>query len=87
MHVELSPELSRIVRSLIESGEFRSVEQVLEAALLDMVRAREMTPEKLARVREEIRRGIESAEAGHVKPAEEVLARIRADRERRRRSA
>jgi Arc/MetJ-type ribon-helix-helix transcriptional regulator len=77
MHVELSPEAQKRVESLVASGEFETVEGVIDAALDRLlIPIHKFTAEELAPMFE---RGREEILAGKTRPADAALvAELRA---------
>lgn len=71
---DLGETLEAYAASLVKSGRFESVDDVLRAAML-MLQDREM---KLAALDEAIARGIADAEAGRGRPMDEVFDELEA---------
>lgn len=71
---DLGAPLEEFVNQLVKSGRYNSKSEVLREGVR-MIQEREM---KLAALDAAIARGIADAEAGRVKPAEEVFARLEA---------
>ena len=88
MNVELPPDLEAFVARKLESGVYRSVEDVIQEGLLLLQARDEFTEQKLADLRKEIAIGLEQASQGKVRNLDEALIEgIKASgRERRRRN-
>ncbi|MEP9373943.1 type II toxin-antitoxin system ParD family antitoxin [Mesorhizobium sp. KR1-2] len=71
---DLGAPLEEFVNQLVKSGRYNSKSEVLREGVR-IIQEREM---KLAALDAAIARGIADAEAGRVKPAEEVFARLEA---------
>ncbi len=71
---DLGEPLEEFVNQLVKSGRYNSKSEVLREGVR-LIQEREM---KLAALDAAIARGIADAEAGRVKPAEEVFARLEA---------
>jgi putative addiction module CopG family antidote len=76
MEITLTPKLERFVQERVRSGEYSSPDDVISAAL-HLFHCRER---HLAWLRRMIQEGIDDLEAGRHAPAEEVFARLRAER-------
>lgn len=76
MEISLTPKLERFVQEKVQSGEYRSTDDVIRAALR-LLRQRD---KYLARLRRMIQRGIDDLEAGRSAPSEQVFAELRAER-------
>lgn len=72
--VDLGPQLEEFVAQLVSKGRYNSKSEVLREGLR-LVQEREA---KLAALDAALARGIADAEAGRVKPAEEVFDRLEA---------
>jgi len=71
---DLGSRLETVVTELVASGRYRSTDDVLREG----VRLIEEREAALARFDAEIMRGVADADAGRVKPAEEVFDRLEA---------
>ena len=86
-NVNLTPELDRFVRQVVESGEFNNASEVHRAALAALAREREERELRVARLRQEIQTGLDSGapvEIGDLDAfmeqcAADALSELRAD--------
>ena len=60
MNVNLTPELDEFIRSRVESGMYNSASEVVREALRLLVERDQLNATKLAAVREEIQKGVDS---------------------------
>jgi antitoxin ParD1/3/4 len=74
VNVELDDELEKLVTNLVTSGRYRSKREVLQEGVR-LVQEREA---QLAALDAALARGIDSADAGRVKPAAEGFDRLEA---------
>jgi putative addiction module CopG family antidote len=74
MKVTLSPEAQKLLEKKMESGAYESASDVLEDALLALY---ERDSKEYRETVEAIRRGLESAERGEGRPAEEFFDEMR----------
>jgi len=85
MQIALSSQQSQILQSLAQQGEYASLEDAIDTALVLLAeeiaqQKSDQTPEYLAWVEQtrlKIERGIQAAERGDVLDADVVLARLR----------
>ena len=79
MHVNLAPEVQRLIDELINLGQIQSAEQVVSAAISRMHDDLSPRPWTDERLRAEIARGIEQADRGEFAQftAKEISARGR----------
>jgi antitoxin ParD1/3/4 len=82
MSISLSPDLERQITEKVESGEYESVEDVVSDAMRLLSQRNEENRVKLAALRSEIQKGIDSLDKGLRSPKDEVFARLRARRGR-----
>ena len=59
-NVNLTPQLDRFVKEVVESGQFNNASEVHRAALAAMAKEREERGLRLVRLRQEIQRGLDS---------------------------
>ncbi|RJP39839.1 MAG: hypothetical protein C4547_03190 [Phycisphaerales bacterium] len=79
--LNLTPELHTFLESKVRSGEFPSVDEVIQHAIEEMRRDEgEWSPEVLAYYRREVGRGVRQARAGQLAEftAEDIIAQGRA---------
>ena len=69
MHFDLPENQQQFLEHLVTEGRYPSIDQ----AMLDAIRLLECRES----LRAEVRKGIEDAEAGNLRPADEVLASLR----------
>jgi antitoxin ParD1/3/4 len=75
MEIDLTPALERYVHDKVESGEYRSAEDVIQTALGLLHRE-----QQTAELRDAIEEGIADFEGGRSEPMDEVFAELRAER-------
>lgn len=78
-HIEVTPETEALIRARIDSGEFASPDQVLQAALRVMEQVSSDYGASRDRVREQIRQGLAQADAGQLIDGPVAMQRIKAD--------
>jgi antitoxin ParD1/3/4 len=79
MNIRLKPDTEQWLQSQVDQGRFGSVEEAIEALVLDDQMAQEaLDRTDLSWAQPYIDKGIADAEAGRVIPAEEVYADLRA---------
>ena len=79
MNMELTPELERFVRRLVESGRFPTASAVVCAALERLREEERAGAEPPERLRAALARGLEQADRGELLDGEQVLADLRAE--------
>lgn len=79
VNVSLPPELESFVAEQVRSGAYRDADHVVSEALAYFKAAREEYDARLAALRREIQRGIDSIERGDVFDGRETFARILAE--------
>lgn len=77
MNVSLTPELERMVEEKVRSGQYRSASEVVRDGLRLLARRDEEHRVKLAALRGELQKGIDSLDRGEGLPADEAFAWIR----------
>lgn len=83
MKITLSPKQAKLVSEKVQSGEYQSVNTVINRAL-EALTEREQS---LKDVREKIDRGFEQSERGELVSGKDVLAELRQMSEERRRGS
>lgn len=83
MNITLSSELENLVQQKVSSGEYSSVEAMIEAAL----RLLEKRDRQVQRLRSELMIGVEQIQQGAVHDGPEALKQLREKAERYRQSA
>jgi antitoxin ParD1/3/4 len=63
MNINLTPELEEFVRARVDSGMYNSASEVMREALRLLVEREQLNALKLAALRDDIRKGIESGPA------------------------
>jgi antitoxin ParD1/3/4 len=71
--VDLTPDIESAIRRRVDSGAYQSDIEVIRAGLLALDRHEEDVKRRLAALDASIARGLADAEAGRVRPAEEVF--------------
>lgn len=86
MNISLTGELERLVQRKVESGRYRSANEVVRAGLRLLEREDGRTEVRLTEIRAQVQAGIEQAERGELVDGEEAVARAkrRASAKRRR---
>jgi antitoxin ParD1/3/4 len=75
--VDLTPEIESAIRKRVDSGAYKSDVEVIRAGLLALDRHEEDVRRRLAALDASIARGLADADAGRVRPAEEVFDELR----------
>lgn len=81
--IEVTAETEALIRARIDSGEFASPDQVLQAALRVMAQVSSDYGASRDRVREQIARGLAQADAGQLVDGPAAMQRIKAELEQR----
>ena len=76
--VALTADLAQTVRSAVEAGEYASTSEIVREALRDWSDKRLLRQHDLKRLKAEIQKGIDSADAGRLIPAEKAFKELRA---------
>jgi antitoxin ParD1/3/4 len=80
MSLSLQPETERLIGEKLESGNYDSADEVVRDALRALSQEEEQYAIRLEALRGEIQKGIDSLDAGHRSPIDEVFARLRSRR-------
>jgi antitoxin ParD1/3/4 len=75
--VDLTPDIESAIRRRVDSGAYKSDVEVIRAGLLALDRHEEDVKRRLAALDASIARGLADADAGRVRPAEEVFDELR----------
>jgi antitoxin ParD1/3/4 len=75
--VDLTPDIESAIRRRVDSGAYKSDVEVIRAGLLALDRHEEDVKLRLAALDASIARGLADADAGRVRPAEEVFEELR----------
>ena len=75
--VDLTPDIESAIRRRVDSGAYKSDVDVIRAGLLALDRHEEDVKRRLAEFDASIARGLADADAGRVRPAEEVFEELR----------
>jgi antitoxin ParD1/3/4 len=73
----LTPDLESAIRRRVDSGAYKSDVDVIRAGLLALDRHEEDEKRRLAALDASIERGLADADAGRVRPADEVFDELR----------
>jgi antitoxin ParD1/3/4 len=78
MNVALHPRLARFVEEQVQSGRFRSAEDVVNGALARLQAESELSAEEVDELRADVAAGIDEADRGELEPwdAEGVWAEV-----------
>jgi antitoxin ParD1/3/4 len=78
MNVALHPRLARFVEEQVQSGRFRSAEDVVNGALARLQAESELSPEETNELRADVAAGVEEADRGELQPwdAEDIWAEV-----------
>lgn len=76
--VALNEHFEEFIRKQIENGRFNNASEVVRAGLRLLEDAEAEREEKLRKLDEALARGLADAEAGRMKPADEVFDRLEA---------
>lgn len=82
MNVSLTPELERLIRDKVASGEYVSESEVVSEALRLLVLQDQRYQRKVEALQAKIQQGIDDLDAGRASPIDEAFTRLRARRER-----
>ena len=74
----LGDHFERFIEAQVKNGRFNNASEVVRAGLRLLEDAETVSEEKLRKLDEAIARGLADAEAGRMKPAEEVFDRLEA---------
>ena len=80
MPLSLSPELERQITEKVESGEYKSAEDVVRHALCALSKEDEEYATRLQALRGEIQKGIDDLDNGRRVPVDEAFARLKSRR-------
>jgi antitoxin ParD1/3/4 len=86
MHVDLTPELEKLVQSKVKSGRYHSASEVVSEALRILEQRDEVFALRKQEIRKQIDEGWQSATRGEFMGADEVFDRIDAELEAMERS-
>jgi antitoxin ParD1/3/4 len=75
--VDLTPDIESAIRKRVDSGAYKSDVEVIRAGLVALDRHEEDVKRRLAALDASIARGLADADAGRVRPAEEVFEELR----------
>lgn len=75
MEVTLHPKLEKFIEAKIASGKYQSLEEVINAGL-ELLMEQDHYSERLEKLRQEIKVGVEASERGEVIEGEVVFERI-----------
>jgi antitoxin ParD1/3/4 len=75
--VDLTPDVERAIRRRVDSGDYQSDIEVIRAGLIALDRHEEDVKRRLSALDASITRGLADADAGRVRPAEEVFDELR----------
>ncbi|HEY0025459.1 MAG TPA: type II toxin-antitoxin system ParD family antitoxin [Longimicrobium sp.] len=78
MNVSLTPELERMVEEKVRSGQYRTASEVVREGLRLLAQRDEEYQVKLAALRAEIQKGVDSLDRGEGMEGDEAFAWIRA---------
>jgi antitoxin ParD1/3/4 len=78
MNVSLTPELERMVEEKVRSGQYRTASEVVREGLRLLAQRDEEYQVKLAALRAEVQKGVDSLDRGEGMPGDEAFAWIRA---------
>ncbi len=76
MNVSLTPELEALIKQKVASGRYSTASEVVRDALRLLELRDKTNAEKLAELKAEIQKGIDSADAGRTVSAEEAFAEL-----------
>jgi antitoxin ParD1/3/4 len=75
--VDLTPDIESAIRKRVDSGAYKSDVEVIRAGLVALDRHEEDVKRRLAAFDASIERGLADADAGRVRPADEVFDELR----------
>ena len=78
MNIRLKPDTEEWLKTQVAEGRFESIEDAVEALVLDDRLQAKLNDEDLSWAKPYIDEGLADLEAGRVRPAEEVFAELRA---------
>lgn len=76
MHVELTPELERLIEQRVEAGDYRSASEVVREGLALLFAWELPSEEERVRVRAMIQEGVDELDRGEGIPGEQVEAEM-----------
>ena len=83
MNIELTPELQKLIQDKVDSAVYRDQSEVVEEGLKLLVERDRGSEDYREALKRSVARGLEEAEAGLLRPGEEVLSKFRKDLESR----
>ena len=84
MTISLSPELEQLITDKVESGKYASASEVIRVSLQLLDEQEKREAERMAQLKQLIRKGIEAADRGELIEGETVFKELR-ERNRQRR--
>jgi putative addiction module CopG family antidote len=78
MHISLTPELTRLIKRKIASGQYLTAGEVVRDALLRLAASERPREERVADLRRKIAAGLTSSKAGRMIDGETAIKRLQA---------
>ena len=79
MDISISPELESFIAAKLESGRYRTPDEVIEEGLRLLKQSESLVQDEMTDVREKVSAGLKQARSGDLRDGEEVLSEIEAE--------